>query len=336
MRHTGISLKKASSILILFLSVTFLNISAAFAVCKNTPLNPVTDVAWNGIFPIRIGGVGIASSSIDSPPDYIGSAVCVCPKTIGLKFSFWSPARLVETVKDPYCFTPLGVELSSHKQGFLGGTYGEKPSVPSTFQQSHWYIFEVWHALDMFYDFPCLDAEESFDIAYMTEVDPLWQSDTLTLMLNPEALLFANPVAVLSCIPDTVASNLGYPISALFWCMGSWGNAYPLSGHAAESDYTEGNAALAARMVFKLGREMLLWDTGLNACGKVPTPIWVKENYRLQIVKPVAASSPVPIGRSSIFWGQLKNPAFGAGGNSSDNFLWVLFRKVLCCVGYNF
>ena len=44
-------------------------------------------------------------------------------------------------------------------------------------------------------DFPCLERG-SFDLAYLTEVDPLWNDDELTLiLLNPDAVLFANPIA---------------------------------------------------------------------------------------------------------------------------------------------
>jgi conjugal transfer pilus assembly protein TraU len=33
------------------------------------------------------------------------------------------------------------------------------------------------------------------DLAYLTEVDPLWADDELAAILNPEAVLFANVVA---------------------------------------------------------------------------------------------------------------------------------------------
>jgi hypothetical protein len=33
----------------------------------------------------------------------------------------------------------------------------------------------------------------SIDILYITEIDPLWQDSELTAIINPEAVLFANP-----------------------------------------------------------------------------------------------------------------------------------------------
>jgi conjugal transfer pilus assembly protein TraU len=64
----------------------------------------------------------------------------------------------------------------------------------------------------------------------------------------------------------------------------------------------------------------------------VPTPIWVKSHYKLQIARPVRGAGAVPFGQSDFLWGSGKNPAMGAGSNEPDNFLWVLFRKRLCCL----
>ena len=309
---------------------------SAYATCRAFFFNPITDIDWNGIFPIKIGGVTLVGSDISTPPDNISSPICVCgppiPK-IGITASFWEPARLVETVKDPYCFTLLGTQLLNPKPGFLGGgteTHTENQTA-GTFAQVHWYIFPVWAALNLFLDVPCLD-KTPFDITYMTEIDPTWNNDLTGFILNPEALLFGNPAAQLACIADSVASNASYPLDPLFWCMGSWGSAYPLTGHIGSEDPTEANAGLAARMIYKLGREGILWDPGMSVCGSTLTPIWVKSHYRFQIVKPVKGSLVTPIGRSSLIWGAAKNPPWGTASNGPDDFLWMVFRKVSCCV----
>jgi len=128
-------------------------------------------------------------------------------------------------------------------------------------------------------------------------------------------------------VADSVASNAGLPLSSLFWCMGSGGSAYPLTGHVNDDNYVQANNSIAARMIYKLGREGLLWDTATNLCAKVPSPIWVKSHYRLQITKPVRGFQCIPIGRSSLIWGIAKNPPTMKG----DNFLWMIFRKRACC-----
>ena len=307
----------------------------AHAKCKDSFFNPITDIDWNGVFPVKIGGVTIKGSDIDSPPDDVSSPVCRCGLKIGITASFWEPARMVETVKDPYCFPMLGVQMTNPKPGFLAGSREEQgQNLPDqVFQQAHWYVYPVWAILNLFTDIPCLEKDEGFDLGYMTELDPMWNNDISAFLLNPEALLFGNPAAQLACVADSVASNAGTPLDPLFWCMGSWGDAYPLTGHVANSNPIDSNAGLAARMIYKLSRESLTWDPGVDVCSPVVTPIWVKSHYRLQIVRPVRGSIVVPLGRSGMIWGSDKNPAWGtASGNAPDNFLWMLFRKVSCCV----
>lgn len=308
---------------------------SAGAVCTGNFLNPITEVCWHCIFPIKIAGITIFPSDLPDAPDPADAPVCACPAPppifwrIGIPISFYEPARFIETVKDPYCFPSLGFGMSSPASGFLAGDssgsrQGSRADV-TTFQQAHYFIFPVWAMLGLLVDFICVE-QSGFDLAYLTEVDPLWNDDLLSFIINPEALLFANPAAQISCIADSVAANAGLPLSPLFWCMGSWGSSYPLSGRIDSSNYVQANAAVAARMIYKLSRELLICDTGIDLCGCVPTPIWVKHNYRMHIAKPVQDSTCHPIGRSSLIWGAAKNPPY-----RGDNFLWMVFRKRACC-----
>ena len=320
-----------ASVLLLLSAVTA---GTASAECRASFFNPLADVCWHCVFPVRIGGITMVGTDIDTPSDHISNPVCLCGTTLGLTASLWEPARVIETVKDPYCFNLIGVPLSNPSEGFLAGGYRQDTTAPNTFQQAHWYLFPLWAMLDLFIDMPCTEIG-GFDIAYMTEIDPTWNDDVLGFMLNPEALLFANPVTQLACMADSVASTVGVPLSPLFWCMGSWGSAYPLTGHINNDSYVQDNAALAARMIYKMSRELLLWDTGLNECGAVMMPIWVKENYRMHIMKPARDHTCHPVGRSGLIWATMKNPPGGSSSNAPDNFDWMLFRKRVCCVGYS-
>jgi conjugal transfer pilus assembly protein TraU len=310
--------------------------SASAGPCFGTFLNPVTDVCWHCMFPLKIGGLTVMPGDVVDTPDLTSSPVCACPipvppfVRIGITTSFWEPARFIETVKDPFCFPSLGMGIANPSPGLRGGGL-KSESGHSAFAQSHYFIFPAWSMMEVAVDSICLE-KTGFDLAYITEVDPLWNDDLLMAMLQPEAVLFANPAAQLSCIADAVSSNLGLPLSALFWCMGSWGSAYPITGHHNSADYVQGNAAIAAKTIFKMGRQMTLFDTAVSLCAAVPTPIWVKQNYRLQVAKPVRDITCHPIGRSDMIWGALKNPPFSAGGNKSDNFLWIVFRKRGCCM----
>ena len=298
----------------------FVFTSNCYAVCKGKILNPITDICWQCIFPIKIYGV---CSCPFPPPVY---------RRVGITVSFWEPARFVETVKDPYCFPSIGKQLShssSSRSPILGGgssDQGTDQGDPSSFAQAHYFIFPVWSIMGLFTDYACVE-NGGMDIAYITEVDPLWNNDSLAFIINPEALLFANPIAQLSCIADSVSSNLGRPIDALFWCIGSGGSVYPLTGHVNDDNLVQANNDIAERMIYKLGREGLLWDMAVYYCSGVPTPIWIKSHYKLQIVKPVRGFQCIPIGRSSLIWGIAKNPPTYIG----DNFLWMIFRKRWCC-----
>ncbi len=267
-----------------------------------------------------------------------GSPICICGKPpnirIGIKVSFWDPARLIETVKDAWCFPSIGVSLSH--TGFLSGSTTAKSSNSNeTFAQAHYIWIDVFSLVGLFTDYNCFSPIE-FDITYMTEIDPTWNSDITGFLLNPEALLFGNPVAQISCAADSVASNVGVSLDPLFWCMGSWGSAYPLTGHWSGQDKTAGNAAIASRIIYKLAREMLLWDSAVSYCHKTPVPIWMKTHYRLQEARPLRSAWILPLGRSDLIWGALSNPPISAGMGSEDNFLWVLFKERLCCMGVGF
>lgn len=313
-------------------------------VCCNAAaatLNPVTDVCWRCIFPITTGGVGWGDSG-EPPAGNVTTPACACTGTngvrIGVTTSFNEHAWLIESVKTPYYFPALGAELSNPSPGYKsgdsrGGASGDQTR--ESFQHVHHYIFPAYSLVGLFTDMPCLERN-AFDLGYMTEVDDMWSDDLLALLINPEALAFGNPVTQLSCIADSVAAAVGYPIDPLFWCLGSWGSSYPLTGTTATSDPTTAAAATASRLIFKLGREGALWDTGIDECSDrgVLTPFMVKSNYRLQIARPVVGNQCIPIGRSALIWGDGKNPVVGGAGKA-DEFLWVVTRRRVCCVGYN-
>ena len=212
--------------------------------------------------------------------------------------------------------------------GTLGGTSGDDGSGnQSTFYQAHYYIFPIYALLELLTDFICLQMT-GFDMAYLTEVDPLWNNDTLSAIINPEALLFGNPVANLACMADAVTSAVFEPLDALFWCKGSWGNAYPLTGQTGGDGYVEGSASVAASLIYKLHRQLVLWGSWGQAglCGYYPAPIWRKSAYRLQIVTPIPSVYATTIGTTGTIWSFGKNPPF-----VGDNFSYLLFKKRECC-----
>jgi len=331
------------SLLVIFVAVFLLFGQDAEATCKGKFINPITDICWQCMFPLMIAGVKLIDSDLKPPlGEGTDSPVCVCKDgtsvVLGLRTAFFEPARIAETVKDPYCFTILGAELGNPDAGFGGGTTedrgNENPNT-ITFAQAHWYIFPAFALLDLFVDFPCFE-DLDFSIAFFTEPDSLWNNDLYSFVIQPEAVVFANPIAQLSCAADSIATHFSKPIDAMFWCMGSWGSAYPMAGNISNPHFVEANAALSAKMIYRMTRLETFWDRGTDVCGAVMLPIWKKSHFRLHMMKPVRDKTCHPIGKSSILWASGKNPPISTQGNASDNFTWMYFRKLLCCAGYKF
>lgn len=319
----------------------------ARAVCEGSSLNPMDDVCWECIYPIKIAGSTIVEGTNAQAPSSADASTCICPIPVapyvryGITASLWEPARMVETVKDPWCFPAFGASADSSegKRGFLRGTHshvqgpGNSAQDSSVFAQAHWWIMPFWSMLEVLIDYECLELG-GVDIAYITEIDPLWQDDEFSAIIMPEAFLFTNMIAQLACMADA-AMSLVLPLSPLFWCMGSWGSAYPLTGHINDNDYVQGNAAVAGRLIYKLNRELVICDPGVWYCFCVPTPIWVKHNYRIQVARPTPDFMCHPLGRTGMIWEYLKNPPYAGYKGAEGNYLWIITRKRDCCMSGN-
>lgn len=314
--------------------------AADSATCTGKFPNPITDICWSCILPLSLGtatmGTINGQEDIPNPP----SPVCSCGvnPTIGISIGFWEPARHVEVVRKPFCLVTLGgIDLDPGLPSPAGGQEMRPDGDGATFRQVHWYTNPMLYWMEVVMDFPCLERG-SFDLAYMTEVDPLWADDELTLILNPEAVLFANPIAVAACAADCVAASIGFGLPQLFWCGGCQGGLYPLDGHVA---YPLGGVRtaelLAQRMAAKMHRELIAWgwheQPGL--CGPYFLPVMDKRAYKTQLTYPIPSTAQLdgrccqPFGRSTILWGAGKEyPVRG------EDFAFLLFRKRNCCVGY--
>jgi conjugal transfer pilus assembly protein TraU len=309
-------------------------VSTAEARCvPGSMINPVTDVVWDCIFPISIAGIPIDLGN--HPPDNDKSGFfCSCPRagipSPGFLVSFWEPARMVDTVKDAWCFPAIGMDLPNLSTGIGyngGGSYRPQGVGNIAFQHYHYYVMPLWAVLDLFTDIPCITNETQFDLAMVSEVRPDWHDDLTAAVLFPETALMANPATVLACMADAAASAIQRPIDALYWCMGAWGTTYPATGHITAKDYVAANAGIAAKALFVNARTGLLADRAVNYCGTTYMPMWVKSHWRIQEVDPVKDNRCHAIGHPGILWTHRKNKTVGG-----DNFSWLLFRKVECCV----
>jgi len=306
--------------------------------CEGRFPNPVTDVCWLCMFPINIGGAQISApgqvNNDDPPPPLI----CTCPAPppifirIGVGISFWEPARVAEVVRTPMCSPTLGgVTLGSINAP--GGTHedGEEGGKDNAFYHVHWIQYPVLNWLGMAITEGACYINETFDMAYLSEFDPLWDDDEVTFILNPEAVLFANPVAQAACVADSIkASVTRFGLDLLFWCSGSQGSLYPLSGtHANHVGGIDSSLALTHTMIFKLHRQFMAQDTStLGAmCGNVPQPILRKNQYKQNMMYPVPQSkNSYGLGAPSSIWGAGKEFPY-----KGEDFTYMMWRKRTCC-----
>lgn len=304
---------------------------SSYATCVGRFVNPITDVCWKCLFPITIGGLKVSSGGEDTPNPQ--TFICTCSRPfprIGIPISFWEPARLVDVTRTPYCLVSLG-GISLMQRGVQGhGSVenGKQGHMRGSFYHVHWYVYPVLYWLELLTDFACME-KASFDVAYLTELDPLWNDDETAFVLSPEAALFANPIAQAACAVDCAATSLWFSKDPLFWCAGCQGSMYPLTGTvSAHVGGVQASLLTAQRMIFKLHREGFLWGTlGSNAwCDKYPMPILKKTQYKTQMTYPLPDKC-FPLGRSDVLWASGKEyPSKG------EDFGYLIWRKRNCCL----
>jgi conjugal transfer pilus assembly protein TraU len=283
---------------ILGIMALILSTSGLRADCVGRFVNPITDICWKCLFPMTIAGIQVASGPEDTSTPRTPICFCKDPPRIGIPISFWEPVRLIDVTRTPYCMVNLGgVQMgpqTHHGRGSVG--HASKGHMKRSFYQVHWYVYPLIYWLELLMDFVCLE-KGVFDVAYMTELDPLWNDDELSFILNPEAGLFGNPVAQAACAADCGAASLGFSHDHLFWCGGCQGSLYPFTGTvSAHSSGIQASLLLTQRFMAKLHREGLLWGyTGMQGlCGKYPMPIIRKSQYKTQMTYPVAQTSSCP------------------------------------------
>jgi conjugal transfer pilus assembly protein TraU len=213
-----------------------------------------------------------------------------------------------------------------------GHQTGNRTRMRDSFYQVHWYMYPVLFWLELLVDFVCMEKGE-FDLAYLTELDPLWNDDETAFILNPEAALFGNPIAQAACAVDCGLSSTGFGQDSLFWCAGCQGSIYPFSGSIpAHVGGVQASLLALQRMIAKLHREGLLWGTvGANAwCDRYPMPIIKKTQYKTQMVYPIPSTGSKqchPLGRSEVLWGSGKEFPY-----QGEDFGYLVWRKRSCCL----
>lgn len=324
---------------VLFLILILLAKTKAEEKCQGKFVNPVTDICWSCLFPITIGGMKVSTSGEDT--ENPRRVLCQCPRWpyIGVPISFWEPARLVDVTRIPYCMVTLGgIQMKQNgakgRGTVEGGHVMEQghTRMRQSFYQVHWYVYPITYLLEVLVDFLCIESGQ-VDLAYITELDLLWNDDEAAFILNPEAVLFSNPIAQAACVVDCTAATLGFPLDAMFWCAGCQGTMYPFTGTVNyHVGGVQASLLVLQRMIAKLHREFLAPVTsGEGAlCDKYLSPMIKKSQYKTQMVYPIPdtkSKSCFPLGRTETIWAAGKE--FPCDG---EDFGYLIWRKRNCCL----
>lgn len=304
--------------------------------CEGRFVNPVTDICWSCMFPMTIGSIPVYRG--DNPDtDNPSNPVCLCREgalpRVGMTIGFWEPARMVDVTRHPYCFVTLGGNVVNFPSSVgTGGVSVSDDGTRHSFYNVHWMIYPLLYWMNVINDALCVEKKD-FDVMYLSEMDPTWSDESLAFILNPEAVVFANPPAQAACAADCAAATHKLPIDSLYWCAGCQGSMYPFTGTVgANISGPQASVLLTERVTYKLHR--MGWEFGTSGkdalCHTYDMPLMNKSQYRLQMTYPKAfTSSPKgcnPYGRSTTVW-----DSGAVYPSKGEDFGYLIWRKRNCC-----
>lgn len=296
----------------------------------------VTNICWDCIFPIKVAGVALGGG--EAPDTGITSPVCACADNAGLFMpgvttSLWQPNRLIEFQRIPGCSSVLNGTVFPFNKLQIG-TRGNNSRGNSdrSYNHYHYYAFPLTTILDIFVAPRCNSGGYSdLDIMFMSELDPTYQNDELAFFSVPESAAVANPIAVASCAADAVSSAVGTPIDSMFWCAGSWGSVYPLTGNVLGGwGILRDSSLLTARVLATLHRRGMEYSTAGtdNLCGGSIAPIVPKSQYKFTMFYPVPETDEAhTYGMPTAMWGSGRIiPGIG------EDPVYVIWQWNDCCM----
>lgn len=316
--------------------------------CEGKFPNPLSDYCWSCMFPITIAGVKMPGAGDAEDVDTKNDPLCMCGTlgesdiVFGMVTSFWEPARMIDVVRKPFCLAGLGgIDLSSDFEAPPSGRGRVEGGAPSenVFYQAHWYVNPVAYWMNLIVDTDCLE-QQAFDIAYLTELDPLWADEELAMILAPDVFAFANPLAVAACAADCIKANKGFGIAQAYWCAGCQGSVLPATGHVKNHiGMVDSTALLMQRFVHKGHRELLIYSGSRKGkgqeglCYRYPKYIMDKTDYKYTMLFPTPQGKTggvccQPFGRSSALWGAGKEFPY-----KGEDAVYQIYRKRDCCLG---
>jgi len=302
----------------------------------------LSTICMDCLFPITIGGVPVGNSS-GVPAGADKSSVCWCKSFFGIPipgitYGMWIPQRIIETVRRPYYSPTFGGNMAGQggsgtlNANLVGGVGSTRAGTDKLgFSDMHVFLYPIGKIIAGMLTTACLsDTSGGADLAYVSEIDPSWNDDSISLLMTPEASIFANQPASLACMADSAASNVYQPIDAMFWCMGSWGTSYPQNGVTATTDAPRQAAYAAAKAIAMMQRRGLIFKTmGPDAtCNAYPNPVLAKSQYKLEQLWPrPEAISDHWFGTDPNTWGEFRYVPY-----VGEDFVNLNYQFTNCCI----
>jgi conjugal transfer pilus assembly protein TraU len=313
------------------------------AICHGQAISQtIVNIKAESFFPITIGSTTVESGSLPDTPNP-SNPICSCGvgiyKYYGLAMGYWEPIGVIDVTRTPYCMVNFGGEKLSENDQAEGDVDTQSPDQNSGFYYVHYYNIPLLKKImgDSFGGACTVDADSP--LPYFSELDPTWNNETTANgVIFPDAYAMANMfqsnpisavVAQAACALDTVEANTGLASDTFFWCAGSQGFMYPLTGKVAENNgVAQASTMMAERTIFKLHHLFMIGDSGPDElCEQTPLYMMQKSRYRYQMVYPANKPSE-PFGRSTMLWGISGNLSNLANGDDAAFMIW---RKHNCC-----
>lgn len=209
--------------------------------CVGKMWNPLGDLDFRLMGGIKIGPFPLMKApTLGEPPAHKVSPVCFCKDGLntgwGFSITFWMPSYINDVARQGGCLgflagtniLPAFVSLSSGQEYSAHTPRSEG----ATSMQIHWAYADVTAIAGKQLFEKCNAMSGSMEIAYLTEVDFLYQNDVYSAIMAPQnAILAAVPLlAQMACGFESMANTLGdWRDSGL--C--AWaGTRFPLSGNS--------------------------------------------------------------------------------------------------------
>ncbi len=290
---------------------------------------------WSGFFDKMEAEFDICSCQIEDTTQY----------PIGFKMRYVEPIMGLSISSTPWHIVGMDLKLDKSMLRKQGTSRGDSDADDHfMFKHINSVIFPIlgW-TIGVAQDYICFERGTFLNMAYFSEVDPLYNSDVLGLLgasATPlSRIWFSNPIAEVACAIDcTYTSITGRPINSLYYCNGCNGSAYAAdTGYARAGMNIVNSETIAFRYISKAHGYAGLLKTADVPFTQNPTgghirsarcepryfPGIIKEQYFVQLPN----NDMQPLGKVRFHYDFKSKP------NDEDAVFFWLWRMRDICVG---